>query len=526
MISSVSPQQAAAELLRRDRAAESLIDFANAVDIPGRPAVDDPNGWLFEPVETTLAAHHLLLLRRLEDVAHGRIRRLMVFMPPGSAKSTYTSVVFPTWYMGFKPESRIILASYATEIARKQGRRARQIVRSESYRPIFETTVSDETSAADNWALSNGSEYMAGGILSGVTGNRAHGVIIDDPVAGREEADSETIQKKTRDAYDDDLRTRLVPGGWEIIVQTRWNERDLAGTILPEDWDGESGDIPCRDGSTWHVLCLPAIANRDDDPLGRRRGERLWPEWFTAEHFAVYQQQSRTWNALFQQRPQDAQGGYFKRAWFKVVHHNRVPRLVDAVRSWDLAATAADESADPDWLVGCKMARGEDGRYYVLDVVRERVSANEVEQVIKNTAGMDGGACKIRLEQEGAASGKIVAWNFTRMLAAYDVRFTGIPTKSKAVRADPYNAACERGDVFLAAGDWNTDFVNEHARFPTAAHDDQVDAAANAYQTLAGDPKPWDREALHTVFAGSRWSQPRPKTPQELLMEKLTGGRN
>ena len=419
-------------------------------------------------------------------VALGQIRRLMVFMPPGSAKSTYTSVVFPTWYMGWKPESRLILASYASDIARKQGRRARQIVRSDRFRPIFGATISDDTSAADNWALSNGSEFMAGGILSGITGNRAHGIIADDLIAGREQADSETIRKKTREAYEDDLRTRLVPGGWEVLMQTRWHPKDLPGTILPADWAGESGPIKCRDGNVWHVLCLPAIAERKDDPLGRQIGERLWPEWFTADHFASFQRQPRTWTALFQQRPTDPEGGYFRRDWFKVIDADRVPRIIEDVRAWDLAATLEGENGndDPDFLAGARMGRGDDGRYYLRHVHTDRTTPRGVETTVRQFAYSDGRRTSIRIEQEGAASGKIVKDYYERMMDGWDCRFTGIPRGSKFVRSKPFNAACERGDVFLVAGEWNEGFLAEATAFPNGTHDDQVDAAVGAYEAL------------------------------------------
>jgi predicted phage terminase large subunit-like protein len=434
----------------------------------------------------------------LERVARGEIQRLMVFMPPGSAKSTYTSVVFPAWYMGWRPGAKVILSSYATDIARKQGRRARQIVRSPAYVPIFGTAISDETSAADQWALTNGSEFMAGGILSGVTGNRAHLLLIDDPVAGRAEADSETIQETTFAAYQDDLRTRLVPDGSEVLVTTRWNQKDLAGRILPLEWDGESGPVVCRDGQTWHVLCVPAEAERADDPLGRRIGERLWPQWFTADHFAKFKKQARTWSALFQQRPTDPAGTFFKREWFKTVARNRVPHLSPVIRCWDLAATTADESDDPDWLAGAKVGRGEDGRYYIVSVHRERTTPKGVESTIKQLAFSDGRDVSIRIEQEGAASGKIVKYHFERMMDGFDARFTGIPRTSKATRANAFNAACERGDVILVEGTWNEDFINEAVRFPHGAHDDQVDAVVGAYNAIAGDEpvtsaKTWQR---------------------------------
>lgn len=517
-------------MIRRRRARNCLTDYAKAVDIPGRPASQDPDEWLFLPVETAVAAHHLLLLGHLERVARGEIRRLMVFMPPGSAKSTYASVVFPTWFMGWRPESRVILASYASDIARKQGRRARQIVRSPAYRPIFGARLSDETSAADDWALSNGSEFMAGGILSGITGNRAHGLIVDDPVAGRAEADSEVIRKRTWEAYQDDARTRLRPDGWEIIVQTRWHQDDLAGRILPEDWEGESGALACRDGKTWHVICLPAEAERRDDPLGRRVGERLWPEWFTAEHFATFKRQVRTWAALFQQRPTDPEGMYYKRSWFGAIDRDRLPALCRVVRCWDLAATTEAEAADPDYLAGVKVGKGIDGRYYVLDVSRERLNPQGVERAVRRTAERDGRDVAIRIEQEGAASGKIVKWHFERMMDGWDCRFTGIPRTSKLTRSGPFNAACERGDVVLVKAEWNEGFLEELRTFPNGRHDDQQDAAVGAYAALTGDAVPWEEGDVKEAFDGPGASLDGPevdddeRSPLARLLARSRGG--
>jgi hypothetical protein len=124
-------------------------------------------------------------------------------------------------------------------------------------RPIFGTGLVHGNQAVEEWAMENGSEYMAGGILAGMTGNRATDLLIDDPVAGPDEADRAQIRKKTREAYEDDLTTRLMSGGATVIVQTRWHQDDLSGGILPVGWKGESGFIRCRDGLDWFVLCIP-----------------------------------------------------------------------------------------------------------------------------------------------------------------------------------------------------------------------------------------------------------------------------
>ncbi len=366
----LSRQEAAAELLRRRRARRSLVDYANAIEVPGKPVSEDADEWLFQPIETSVTAHHRLLLEAIERTAARRHGRLMVFMPPGSAKSTYTSVVAPTWLMGKNPGYRIILASYGSDLARRHGRRARQICRQSGFESIFGAGIASDTSAADEWALSNGSEYLAGGILSGITGNRANGLLIDDPVKGREDADSPVIRKKTREAFDDDLMTRLIPGGWIVLVQTRWHEADLAGGILPEKYDGRSGMIECRDGQTWEVLSLPAEAERADDPLGRAQGEMLWPEWFDERHWANFRANPRTWASLYQQRPAPDSGGYFDTT--KIARYGIAPKGVVIIGASDYAVTEDGGDYTEHGIIGIDHA----SRWHLLDWWRSRTSSD------------------------------------------------------------------------------------------------------------------------------------------------------
>ncbi len=323
----VAPNQAAGELLRRQRARASLVDFSQSIEIPGVPLSEVPDDLVetapvsYKPVESRVALHHLLLMQAIQRTIEKPRGRLMCFMPPGSAKSTYCSVVAPAWAMGRKPNTQIILASYATSIAAKQSRKVRSIVRDPRYTSIWneKPTLTEDQRAVDDWQLTNGSSMMAAGLLAGITGNRADGVIIDDPVANREQADSPTLQEKTYSEYVDTAMTRGKPSMWAIIIQTRWSELDLAGAILPLDYAGESGMIPCRDGQTWEVLCVPAKAEREDDVLGRKVGDYLWPEWFSKEHWATWENNpraQRTWSALYQQRPAPDVGIHFRRDQF------------------------------------------------------------------------------------------------------------------------------------------------------------------------------------------------------------------
>src|SRR3712207_1017966 len=145
-------------------------------------------------------------------------------MPPGSAKSTYANWAFVPWYLGRRPDHNIITASYGQELADRWGRRSRNILASEDYRAIFGFGVSADSSAANRWATERGGEYLAVGVGGPVVGNRADGIIIDDPVKGREEAESEPIRRRLRDWYKDDLWTRRKPGAWIILIMTRYHE--------------------------------------------------------------------------------------------------------------------------------------------------------------------------------------------------------------------------------------------------------------------------------------------------------------
>jgi hypothetical protein len=321
----LSPGLASLEVVRRRRARTSLIEFARAIDIPGMPAVTVTDDYeyleeiAFKPVESAIALHHRVIMQAIQDCMEKPNGRLMILAPPGSAKSTYADVVGIPWAMGRWPGSRYIIATYATKLARKQSRKALQIVRSSSYQSIWldRPTVRRDVGSAEEWAMTNRSELMAAGILAGITGNRANGVVCDDLIAGREEAESPVVREKTMEAYRDDVESRLLKGGWIILINTRWHHEDPSGSILPEEYKGESGMVRCQDGLLWHVLNMPAKAENADDPLGRKVGEYLWPEWLPKEHWQAFENNPlgrRRWISLYQQRPTGDAGDDFKRA--------------------------------------------------------------------------------------------------------------------------------------------------------------------------------------------------------------------
>lgn len=176
-------------------------------------------------------------------------------------------------------------------------------------------------------------------------------------------------------------------------------------------------------------------------------------------------------------------GSYFRRSDFEVV--DVAPANGKIVRSWDQAGTEKKkDSDDPDWTVGFKMMKSNDGVYYCLGMERFRIDASKVDQRIQNTASQDGKGVKIRLAQDPGQAGKSQARNQTKMLAGYTV--TAKPVSGdKETRAKPFSSQVEAGNVKVVRGDWNEVFFNELEGFPLAAHDDIVDAASDAFDELA-----------------------------------------
>lgn len=471
---SLKPSQRAAaiELLRRRKARANLIDYARYIEVPGAPVSEAEDEESFKPVETVLAQHHELILAATQRCIERPNGRTMLFLPPGSAKSTYATVVAPTWKMGAAPGFKVIGVSYGSDLARKFGRRMRSIVRQHAYSALFGTSLSSESSAADEWALENGSEFMGGGILSGITGNRADFIPIDDPIKGRQEADSDVTRKRTVEAYQDDVLTRLKPRGSVMLTQTRWHEDDLAGSILPAGYNGESGMIECRDGNTWEVICIPAQAERADDPLGRKVGEYLWKEWFPETHWAPFKRIPRTWSALYQQRPTPEEGSFFKAEWLRPYEKAPARETMRVYGASDYAVT----SDGGDYTVHGTVGVDPEGRLFLLDLWRQQASSDVwVEafcDLVKQWKPI-GWA-----EETGQIKSGVGPWLEKRMRQRKTfVAREQFPTRGdKAVRAQSIRGRMALDGLYVPVhAPWYSAFKSELLAFPAGRNDDQVD---------------------------------------------------
>lgn len=465
----MTPEQAAEVLLYRRQARRSLEAFASRVPIPGSPVAEADESARIPLIESQQAAHHKLILREMQRCMETRHGRLMIMAPPGSAKSTYATVVAPSWYLGTRPDSRIILASYGDDLARRHGRRTRQLLLAGETAGTLQTTVSDGSRASDEFALTNGSEYLACGIMAGVTGNRAHAIVIDDPIKGREQADSETVREKTWQAYEDDLLTRLIPGGSVTLIQTRWHEDDIAGRILPADWAGESGDIKCRDGNTWRVLCFQAECQTKTDPLGRKIGEMLWPEWFDAKHWDQFRLNRRTWSSLYQQIPAPAEGILFRKD--DMCSYEKAPEGLRIIGGSDYAVTPDGG----DWTEHGVMGVADDGSVYLLDWWRGQVGPETwIERKIDMMArwaplAWFGEAGPIRRATEQRLR--------TRMIERQvKCRLEWLPSiTDKATRAQSIIATAGMGRLWWPRAAWVPELQRQCLVFPAGSPDDGVD---------------------------------------------------
>jgi hypothetical protein len=313
--------------MRREKARTSLVEYAKQIEVPGAPI---PESEGFYPLKLKLALHHELILSAIEAVVKedSEAQGLMLFFPPGSAKSTMASTIATSWLLGRYPGINLMGLSYGQDLANRFARRTRAICQSNEFREIFGTTVSDGNAAVDSWSLGNGSDYRAAGLGSAITGMRARVAIIDDPVKDRESADSDVQMQKLWDGYLDNVSTRLLPRvGRVVLIMTRWSGNDLAGRLLGENYKGQSGLWKCTDGRTFLVLRVPMEADSDDDPLQREKSELLWPDWFSQQEVDRLKTQPRLFSALYQQTPSSAEGSIIRRAdwkpWGRLIQNDR-----------------------------------------------------------------------------------------------------------------------------------------------------------------------------------------------------------
>lgn len=466
----MTPAEAAAELLARRRARESFPGFCE---------------WKLRDTDFKMALHHRVIAEALDDVERGECDRLMLMLPPGSAKSTYASVFFPEYFLGRNPQLQVISASHTVELAEAFGRRVRNAVEDPGFTTLWNVRLAGDNAAAGRWATDKGGQYFAVGVGGSVTGRRGDLVIVDDPVASREDADSERVREKTWEWWTNDLLTRLKPGGRIVFVMTRWHEDDLAGRILDRERD------------RWKVIKIPMVAGAKD-PLGRKEGERLWPEWFTDDMLRQAQSDPRSWISLYQQEPRPAEGAEFKRSWIQ--RYGVAPKQTNRIILVDPAGSKGKTSDyTAMWVVGL----GPDENVYVLDGLRDRLNlterTNALFELHRKWKPM-----QVRYERYGAFGDiEHIRSEMERRQYRFSLTEVGgqVQKEARIRRLIPW---FEGGRIWLPHEMIRTsvdgrqydvvkEFIDkEYSAFPVGVHDDAFDCLARlAEPTLS---LPWPRE--------------------------------
>lgn len=452
--------------IEREACRRSLATFVREawhVLEPGTPYV---HGWHVEAI-----------CEHLEAVTRGQINRLLINIPPGTMKSTLTSVFWPAWEWGPAglPHIRMIGASHEASLATRDARKMRMLVTSDWFQARWPVRMAADQSEKINFENAERGFRQACPVGS-MTGKRGHRVVWDDPHSA-EDANSPAKREGALRVFRETLPSRLVEPRTSaiIVVMQRLHEQDVSGEILAGDYGYEHLRLPMEFEAGRR--CSTSIGW--SDPRAEE-GELLFPQRFPREvidrdkkamgEYAVAGQ--------FQQRPAPRTGGYF--AWERLEIVDATPQLVEVVRYWDKAGTQDGGKR----TAGVKLGKGRNGLWYVLDVVTGQWNAANREAVIRQTAELDGISCRVWIEQEPGSGGKESAENTIARLAGYSVHAER-PSGEKELRAEPYAVQVAAGNVRLLRGEWNQLFIDEHKSFPRGKFKDQIDAAGGAFNKLA-----------------------------------------
>ena len=462
------------EALDRLEADESFAGFVKAMWPVLEPTTPLAWGWALDAV-----------CEHMEAVYRGDIKRLVIAIPPGMAKSMISSVMFPAWCWTKEPGMRILGFSYSEVLSLRDSRKMKQLIESPRYKKWYPgVELEKDQKSAGMYANTKKGFRMATSVGGTVTGVRGDLLILDDPISVGQ-ADSEAEREKALRFFTETLPTRINNENSRImVIGQRVHEMDPSGWIL-------------SNYKNWDCLCLPMFYEKDHptptktslgfvDPR-TEDGELLFPERFSKKYLEedlIPQMMSHggeyAVSGQLQQRPSPRGGGMFKTDHIQVIRESEMPPIKEWVRGWDLAATV---SATAAFTAGALMGRDEEGNIYLADMCHLRGTPREVEVAILACAHRDPVGTTQDLPQDPGQAGKAQKAHLARMLSGYDVRF-GLESGSKEMRAAPLASQAEAGNFYMIKGDWNQKFLGELSTFPSGRYMDQVDACSRAYARL------------------------------------------
>lgn len=419
-----------------------------------------------------IPAPHLRLISKVvaRAVARGN-GRIIISLPPRHGKSYLCNNFMPVWYLENYHKRNIITATYGQELSTDFTRGVRDLINENQ--ELLDVRIRKDASRVDNFLTNFGGSIRGMGLGGSIMGRGAHLFLIDDYIKTYQEALSAAHREFIWNWFITTPMTRLEPGATMIIIATRWHADDLIGRIL------------LQEGHKWEYIRIPAIAE-EDDPLGRLKGEALFPERYDVSALMERKElMGSVWfNAVFQQDPKSEEDSITDSNWINTVKYEQVPMdRLKLARCWDLAGSYGKG----DWTVGALVGFDQQMKHtYILNILRKQLSSNGVRQLVRATAIADGTNVPVYIEQEPGASGKDVIDIYTNaVLPEFQVSGVRVDEK-KQVRAQPFLAAAEASKVSMVVASWNKAFVDEFDEFPNGKHDDQIDAVSTGYTKTAG----------------------------------------
>jgi predicted phage terminase large subunit-like protein len=412
--------------------------------------------------------HHALMAKKFEDIANGKIKRLIINMPPRHTKSEFASYLLPAWFLGRYPNKKIIQCSNTAELAVGFGRKVRNLVDGDQYAKVFpNVNLRSDSKAAGRWSTNANGEYFAIGVGGTVTGKGADLLIIDDPHSEQEAAlaaSNPEVYDKVYEWYGSGPRQRLQPGGAIVIVMTRWGKRDLTGRILQSTIE--------RDGDEWEQIDLPAILPSE---------KPLWPEFWSYEELVKLRNELPVskWSAQYQQQPTSEAGAIVKREWWQMWEKEQPPQCEFIIQSWDTAFTKnerSDYSACTTWGVFYKDENPDDANVILLDAFKERLEFPELkERALQYYKEWEPDAFIV----EAKASGAPLIFELRRMGIPVQ-EFTPTRGNDKISRVNSVSDLFASGKIWCPRTRWAEEVMEEMAAFPNSDHDDLVDSSTQA----------------------------------------------